>query len=83
MLTNSIDDMMIKFKSMNERMESMQMELENVKQNASQSQMPFVGGGVKMRKEFDDLKIKVRNLQEKEATTNKSISDMDLKFQLQ
>lgn len=83
MLTNSVDDMMIKFKSMNERMESMQMELENVKQNGSQPQMPFVGGGVKMRKEFDDLKTKVRTLQEKEATINKSISDMDLKFQLQ
>ena len=83
LLTNTIDDLMLKMKSMNERLESMHMELEHVKQNADQPQMPFVGGGVKMRREFDELKVKVRKLQEKESTVNKSISDMDLKIQLQ
>ena len=82
-LTNTIDDLMLKMKSMNERLESMHTELEHVKQNADQPQIPFVGGGVKMRREFDELKTKVRDLQEKETTVNKSISDMDLKIQLQ
>ena len=71
LLTNTINDLMLKMKSMNERLESMQQ------------QTSFVGGGVKMRREFDELKTKVRNLQEKESTINKSISDMDLKIQLQ
>ena len=82
-LTNTIDDLMLKMKNMNERLESMHMELDHVKQNADRPQMPFVGSGVKMRKELDELKTKVRDLQEKETTVNKSISDMDLKIQLQ
>ena len=83
LLTNTINDFMLKMKSMNEQLESMHTELEHVKQNANQQQTSFVGGGVKMRREFDELKTKVRNLQEKESTINKSISDMDLKIQLQ
>ena len=82
-LTNTIDDMFLKMKSMNERLESMHLELEHVKQNADEPQMPFVGGSVKMRREFEELKTKVRKLQEKESTVSKSIRDMNLKVQLQ
>lgn len=79
LLANNVDGLIQKMKAMSEEFEKLKMNMESVK---NQPQMPMVGGGAKLRKEVEELRTKVNNIQSKEVI-NKSIADMDLKFQLQ
>ena len=51
MLKDDVDHLKSQVESINEQFETMHMRLEHVEQSADQSQMPFVGDGVRMRRE--------------------------------
>ena len=77
-----IDSLNLDLKGMSELMESLQQELEKLKNPPSQLQFPIIGGGARLKKDVDEVKSKVTDIQNKSSEINKSVTDMDLKIQL-
>ena len=77
-----IDSLNLDLKGMSELMGSLQQELEKLKNPLSQLQFPIIGGGARLKKDVDEVKSKVTDIQNKSSEINKSVTDMDLKIQL-
>ena len=77
-----IDSLNLDLKGMSELMGSLQQELEKLKNPPSQLQFPIIGGGARLKKDVDEVKSKVTDIQNKSSEINKSVTDMDLKIQL-
>ena len=77
-----IDSLNLDLKGMSELMGSLQQELEKLKNPPSQPQFPIIAGGARLKKDVDEVKSKVTNIQNKSSEINKSVTDMDLKIQL-
>ena len=77
-----IDSLNLDLKGMSELMGSLQQELEKLKNPPSQPQFPVIGGGARLKKDVDEVKSKVTDIQNKSSEINKSVTDMDLKIQL-
>ena len=77
-----IDSLSFNLKGMGELVESLQKEMEKLKEQPSQFQFPVFGGGVRLKKDVDEVKSKVIDIENKNLDFNKSVTDMDLKIQL-
>ena len=77
-----IDDLNFNLKGMNDLVESLRKEMEKLKEQPSQPQFSVLWGGVKVKKDVDEVKSKVRDVENKNLDFNKSVTDMDLKIQL-
>ena len=77
-----IDDLNFNLKGMNDLVESLRKEMEKLKEQPSQPQFSVLWGGVKVKKDVDEVKSKVRDVENKNLDFSKSVTDMDLKIQL-
>ena len=82
-LTKSVNDMSAKMIEMHETVQALKKEVEILKDEPGQPQLPVIGGGARLKKDVEDLKSKVINLDRKNEEHTKLIADMDLKIQLQ
>ena len=67
---------------MHETVQALKKEVEILKDEPGQPQLPVIGGGGRLKKDAEDLKSKVSNLDWKNEEHTKLIADMDLKIQL-
>ena len=77
-----INSLMFNLKGMNELVDTLQKEIEKVKEQPRQPQFPVAGGGARVKKDVDEVKSKVRDIENKNLDFNKSVTDMGLKIQL-
>ena len=81
-LREQIDSLSVNLNGMSELVESLQKELEKIKNQSSRPQFPILGGGAKLKKDVDLVKSKVTDMENKHLEVNKTVTDMDLKIQL-
>ena len=62
--------------------DSLQKEVEKLKEESNQPHFPIFGGGAKMKKDVDEIISKVKFVENKNEEFSKSMTDMDLKIQL-
>ena len=77
-----IDSLNLNLKDMSELMGSLQRELKTLNNQPSQPQFPIVGGGARLKKDVDEVKSKVADMENKRLEVNKTVTEMDLKIQL-
>ena len=77
-----IDSLNLNLKDMSELMGSLQRELKTLNNQPSQPHFPIVGGGARLKKDVDEVKSKVADMENKRLEVNKTVTEMDLKIQL-
>ena len=82
-LTKTVDEMSSNLKMVSETVNALKKELEILKDEPGQPQIPILGIGGKLKKNVEELKSKICSMQDKNQDLSKSIADMDLKIQLQ
>ena len=79
----TVDEMSSNLKILSETVNALKKELEILKDQPDQPQIPIIGVGGKLKRDVEELKSKIGNMQDKNQDFSKSIADMDLKVQLQ
>ena len=82
-LVKNVNDINVNINEIHETVNALKKEVEILKDELGQSQIPVTGGGVRLKKDVEDLKSKINNIEKKNEEHSKSIVDMDLKIQLQ
>ena len=82
-LIKKVDEMSSNLKIVSETVNALKKEVEILKDEPGQLQIPILGVGGKLKRDVEELKSKVGNIQDKNQDLSKSIADMDLKVQLQ
>ena len=82
-LAKNVDEISIQIQEITETVQTLKKEVEILKDEPAQSHIPVAGGGARLKRDVDDLKSKVKNIESKNEELTKSIADMDLKIQLQ
>ena len=82
-LTKTVDEMSSNLKMVNETVSALKKEMEILKDEPGQPQIPIIGVGGKLKRDMEELKSKIGNMQDKSEDLSKSVADMDLKIQLQ
>ena len=82
-LSNTVDDMTRNLKIISETVNALKKEVEIIKDESSQLQIPVLGVGGKLKREVEELKSKVKVVDNKSQELCKSVADTDLKLQLQ
>ena len=82
-LTKTVDEMCSNLKMVNETVSVLKKEVEILKDEPGQPQIPIIGAGGKLKRDMEELKSKIGNMQCKSQDLSKSVADMDLKIQVQ
>ena len=82
-LTKTTDEMSSNLKIVSETVNALKKEVEILKDEPAQPQIPILGVGGKLKRDVEELKSKIGNMQDKNQDLSKSLGDMDLKVQLQ
>ena len=82
-LIKTIDDISSNLKMMSETVNAMKKEVQILKEEPGQLQIPIVGVGGKLKRDVEELKSKIVNIQDKNEDLSKSVADINLKVQLQ
>ena len=82
-LTKTVEEMSNNLKMVSESVNAMKKELDILKDEHGQPQTPVLGTGGKLKRDVEELKSKISNVQAKNQDLSKSVTDMDLKIQLQ
>ena len=82
-LVKSVNDLNVSINETHETVNALKKEVEILKDELGQSQIPVAGGGARLKRDVEDLKSKINNVEKKNEEHSKSIVDMDLKIQLQ
>ena len=82
-LAKAVGEISSTLKTVNETMQAVKKEVEILRDEPGQSQIPVFGAGGKLKRDVEDLKSRVRGMENKNQEVNKSIADLDLKAQLQ
>ena len=82
-LTKRVGDISSNIKTVYETMQVVKKEVEILKDEPGQSHIPVFGSGGKLKRDVEDLKSRVRGIENKKQEVNKTMSDLDLKAQLQ
>ena len=82
-LTKTVDEMCSNLKMVNETVSALKKEVEILKDEPGQPQIPIIGAGGKLKRDMEELKSKIGNMQYKSQDLSKSVADMDLKIQVQ
>ena len=82
-LTKTMDDMSSNLKIVSETVNALKKEVEILREEPSQPQIPILGVGGKLKRDVENLKSKIGKMQDKNQDLTKSVADMDLKVQLQ
>ena len=82
-LTKTVEEMNSNLKMMIETVNALKKELDILKDEPVQPQIPVLGTGGKLKRDIEELKSKISNVQDKNQDLSKSVADMDLKIQLQ
>ena len=82
-LTKTVEEMSNNLKMVSESVNAMKKELDILKDERGQPQIPVLGTGGKLKRDVEELKSKISNVQDKNQDLSKSVTDMDLKIQLQ
>ena len=77
-----IESLSVSLKDMSALFDSLQKEVEKLKEQSNQPHFPIFGGGAKMKKDVDEIISKVKFIENKNEEFSKSMTDMDLKIQL-
>ena len=81
-LEKQTDSLSHNLKCMSKSVESLQREIEKLKGQSSQPQIPIIGGGARVKKGIDEVKFKVKDIENKILELSKSVIDIDLKTKL-
>ena len=79
---NQIESLSVSLKDMSALFDSMQKEVQKLKEQSNQTQFPVLGGSAKLKKDVDEVISKVKFIENKNEEFSKSMTDMDLKIQL-
>ena len=82
-LTKTVEEMSSNLKIASETVNAFKKELDILKDQPVQRQIPVSGTGGKLKRDVEEIKSKICNVQDKNQDLSKSIADMDLKIQLQ
>ena len=82
-LTKTVEKMNSNLKMVSETVNALKKELDILKDEPGQPQIPVLGAGGKLKRDVEEFKSKISNLQDKNQDLSKSVVDMDLKIQLQ
>ena len=82
-LAKTIDDMSSNLKMVSETVNALKKEVEILKEEPGQPQIPILGVGGKLKRDVEEIKSKIGNMQDKNQDLSKSVEGMDLKVQLQ
>ena len=82
-LTKTVNEMSSNLKMVSETVSALKKEVEILKDEPGQPQIPIIGVGGKLKRDVEELKSKICNMQDKNQDLSKSVADMDLKIQLQ
>ena len=82
-LTKTVVDISSNIKTVYETVQALKKEVEILKDEPAQPQITVFGTGGKLRRDTEDLKSRVRSIENQNQEVNKSIADLDLKTQLQ
>ena len=82
-LAKTIDDMSSNLKMVSETVNALKKEVEILKEESGQPQIPIIGVGGKLKRDVEEIKSKIGNMQDKNQDLSKSVEGMDLKVQLQ
>ena len=82
-LTKTVEEMSSNLKMVSETANALKKELDILKDEPVQPQIPVLGTGGKLKRDVEELKSKINNVQDKNQDLSKSVADMDLKIQLQ
>ena len=82
-LTKTVEEMNSNLKMVSETVNALKKELDILKDEPVQPQIPVLGTGGKLKRDVEELKSKISNVQDKNQDLSKSVADMDLKIQLQ
>ena len=74
------DSLSCNLKCMSKLVESLQREIEKLKDQSSQPQIPIIGGGARVKKSIDEVKIKVKDIENKNLEFSRSVIDMKTKL---
>ena len=82
-LAETINKVSIQIQETAEIAQALKKDVEILKDEPAQPHIPVLGVGGRLKRDVDDLKSKVKNIESKNEEVTKSIADMDLKIQLQ
>ena len=82
-LAKTVAEISSTLKVVDETIQAVKKEVEILKDEPGQSRIPVFGGGGKLKRDVEDLKSKVRGIENKNQEVNKSMANLDLKVQLQ
>ena len=82
-LTKTVEEMSSNLKMVSETVNALKKELDILKDEPGQPQIPVLGAGGKLKRDVVELKSKISNAQDKNQDLSKSVADMDLKIQFQ
>ena len=82
-LTRTVEEMSSNLKMVSESVNASKKELDILKDERGQPQIPVLGAGGKLKRDVEELKSKISNVQDKNQDLSKSVADMDLKIQFQ
>ena len=82
-LAETINKVSIQIQETAEIAQALKKDVEILKDEPVQPHIPVLGVGGRLKRDVDDLKSKVKNIESKNEEVTKSIADMDLKIQLQ
>ena len=82
-LVKNANDMNVNINETHETVNVLKKEVEILKDELGQSQIHVTGVGVRLKKDVEDLKSKIKSIERKNDEHSKSVVDMDLKIQLQ
>ena len=82
-LTKTVEEMSSNLKMVSETANALKKELDILKDEPVQPQIPVLGTGGKLKRDVEELKSKISDVQDKNQDLSKSVADMDLKIQLQ
>ena len=82
-LTKAVGDISSNIKTVHESVQALKKEVEILKDDPGQPQITAFGAGGKLRRDAEDLKSRIRGMETKNQEIAKSITDLDLKAQLQ
>ena len=81
--TKTVDEMSSNLNMVSETVNALKKELEILKNEPGQPQIPILGIGGKLKRHVEEMKSKICSMQDKNQDLSKSIAEMDLKIQLQ
>ena len=83
LLAENIDKVSVQIQETTGMLQALKKEVGFLKDEPAQPPIPVLGVGGRLKRDVDDLKSKVKNIESKNEELTKSIADMDLKIQLQ